>query len=620
MKKNRGENMSRTLVVMISIRCTAVLAALAFISAGISNAARPWMPDGAGQSGSGPNADESDCQPVTRGSPYIPVDSWVYPAVLRLYALGYVDKVYLDMRPWTRVSLSRMLDETEERLEDVDRGQVTSEAEGLYDALKRELQDDSWNSCKADKGTVHTESVYSVARGISGTPLNDSYHLGSTIVNDYGRPFANGLNNYSGASAYASAGRFLIYVRGEFQGAPSTAGYSSALIEQLAAADGTTYFFNPTCYTSTSPATTPSCVPISNRDQTTMPAGPIAAATQGRVMEAYVSAQYLNHVISFGKQDDWQGPGQGGAMSYSNDAENIYSFRINRIEPLDVPLLSRITGPFRYEFLVGPLKGHTFPIDPWVHVEKVSFRPTQNVEFGFERTVIWGGRNHVPINIKSFLRSFFSLSAPDAAVKISSQDPGARFGAFDFSYRLPFVRNWLLLYCDSEVHDDVSPIDAPRRASWRPGLYLSHVPGIPRLDVRVEGASTDPPVSRSFGGQFMYFEAIERQGYTNNGQLFGDWIGREDKGGQGWITYHLSGNEWVQIGVRDQKATKDFIPGGTTLNDINFQAVKRIGRDFEIKGNFAFEHWKAPIYLPGQQTVTTTTIQLTWFPGRKVNF
>ena len=61
-------------------------------------------------------------------------------------------------------------------------------------------------------------------------------------------------------------------------------------------------------------------------------------------------------------------------------------------------------------------------------------------------------------------------------------------------------------------------------------------------------------------------------------------------------------------------------PGGTTLNDINFQVVKRIGKDFEINGNFALEHWKAPIYLPGQQTVTTTTIQLTWFPERKVSF
>jgi len=93
-----------------------------------------------------------------------------------------------------------------------------------------------------------------------------------------------------------------------------------------------------------------------------------------------------------------------------------------------------------------------------------------------------------------------------------------------------------------------------------------------------------------------------------------------DKGGQGWITYHLSGNEWLQVGVRNQKAARDFIPGGTTLNDISFQVVKRIGKDFEVNGNFAYERWKAPIYLSRQQTVTTTSIQLTWFPQRKVSF
>jgi hypothetical protein len=82
----------------------------------------------------------------------------------------------------------------------------------------------------------------------------------------------------------------------------------------------------------------------------------------------------------------------------------------------------------------------------------------------------------------------------------------------------------------------------------------------------------------------------------------------------------MSGNEMIQVGVRHQKADKDFIAGGTTLNDINFKVVKRIGKDFEVNGNFALEHWKAPVYLPGQQTVTTTTIQLTWFPERKVSF
>jgi hypothetical protein len=153
-------------------------------------------------------------------------------------------------------------------------------------------------------------------------------------------------------------------------------------------------------------------------------------------------------------------------------------------------------------------------------------------------------------------------------------------------------------------------------------LYLSHVPGIPRLDVRVEAASTDPPSSgvTSQFGRFMYWEQIQRQGYTNQGQLFGDWIGREDKGGQGWITYHLSGNEWIGAEVRNQKATTYFLPGGTTVNDIGLRAAKRIGKDFEIEGNFALERWKAPINLSGQQTVTTTTIQLTWFPKEKIHF
>jgi len=602
----RGVRVNRRLAGPHIFRWAALLAALLLMVTSPLAAEPPSASQGAGQGGPAPADNQSDaCESSVAGSPYIPVDSWVYPAVWRLYSLGFVDTVYLGMRPWTRSSVNNMLDEVGSRIEDYDAGPATNEAARIYTALTRELRFNPQASCQAPEDKLRMESIYSVARGISGTPLRDSYHLGSTIINDYGRPYQGGFNNYTGVSGYASAGRFLLHMRGEFHAAPSAAGYSNALAQTLSGIDQIP-FLNPA-----------TGLPY---NQPTIPLGPIAAATDARFIEAYASCRLLNHEISFGKQDDWLGPGLGGGMAYSNNAENIYSFRINRTEPLFIPLLSYLTGPFRYEFLVGSLKGHTYPNDPWVHVEKISFRPTENLEFGFERTVIWGGKGHEPINLHSFLRSFFSLSAPTPAVKLTSADPGARFGAFDFSYRLPFVRNWLTLYSDSEVHDDVSPIDAPRRASWRPGIYLSHVPGIPRLDLRAEAVSTDPPITNSNGGLFMYYEGIQKQGYTNQGQLFGDWIGREDKGGQGWITYHLSGNEWFQIGVRNQKAAKDFIPGGTTLNDISFQIVKRIGKDFEINGNFAYERWKAPIYLSGQQTVTTTTIQLTWFPERNIRF
>lgn len=606
-------------------RVPAIVAGLALACAGPLLAAQQQTAGGPAQAGGVAPA----CEPSVLGTPYIPVDSWVYPAMLRLYSLGYVDTVYLGLRPWTRGSIVHMLDQARTRIEDAESGgePTASEARSIYTALQHELRGEMEGPCGPHRGDLRVESVYSVFRGISGTPLSDSFHLGSTVINDYGRPYENGLNNFSGISGYASAGRFTLYLRGEFQGAPSAAGYSSGLTQTLAGIDLTV---NPV-------------TGLAYSDQATTPSGPIAAATQGRFLEAYLSATVLNHVISFGKQDEWLGPAQGASMAYSNNAENIYAFHIDRVEPLRVPLLSLLTGPFRYEFLVGSLRGHTLmsnplypgpgqpnvvnPGNPWVHVEKINFRPTVNVEFGFERTVLWAGEGHSPANLHDFLRSFFSFASPNSAAKLGPADPGARFGSFDASYRLPFLRNWLTFYTDSEVHDDVSPIDAPRRASWRPGLYLSHFPGAPKLDVRVEAAMTDPSVSTSNSGRFMYWEQIERQGYTNEGQLFGDWIGREDKGGQGWITYHLSGDEWLQAGFRNQKAAKDFIPGGTTLNDFDFEVVKRIRKDLELDGSFTAERWKAPVYPTGspvypadQHNVTTTNIRLTWYPGRKVSF
>jgi hypothetical protein len=599
-----------------------MLAGLLALNPSLHAAEKPAAEQGAPQTGPDSSRPSPVCQPSTLDSPYIPVDSWVYPAVWRLYGLGYVDTVFLGLRPWTRSSLEHILESAGARIEDAQDAPdaATNEAQEIYEALDRELHPDMQGPCGVFGGKTRIESIYSISRVITGTPLHDGFHLGQTVINDYGRPYENGFNNYSGVSGYASAGRFLLYARGEFQAAPSASGYSSLLAQRLSGLDSVP-FIDPVTGT-----------PYA---QATIPMGPIASVTRGRIVEAYVSTNVLNNEISFGKQDDWTGPGQGGAFAYSNNAENIYSFRINRVEPLHVPGLSYLTGPFRYDFLVGSLKGHTSPNDPWVHVEKIGFRPTENLEFGFERTVIWGGKGHVPITLHSFLKSFFSFANVTAAEKFSRNDPGARFGSFDFNYRLPYLRNWLTLYADGEVHDDVSPIDAPRRAAWRPGLYLSHVPGAPKLDVRVEAVTTDPPVATSESGRFMYWEAVQVQGYTNNGQLFGDWIGREAKGGQAWITYHLSGNEWILVGARNQKAAKDFIPGsttqidpstgsrlqgGTTVNDFNIQAVKRIGKDFEINGNFALEHWKAPIYQPGQQTVTTTTIKLTWFPERKVSF
>src|SRR5271165_613834 len=73
-------------------------------------AQNPIAPDSGGQSKRDSGPSKAICEPSEQDSPYIPVDSWVYPAVLRLYSMGYTDNVFLGMRPWTRASLSDMLD------------------------------------------------------------------------------------------------------------------------------------------------------------------------------------------------------------------------------------------------------------------------------------------------------------------------------------------------------------------------------------------------------------------------------------------------------------------------------------------------------------------------------
>lgn len=133
------------------------------------------------------------CHVSELGSPYIPIDSWMYPALTRLYSLGYLDLAFLGLRPWTRSSVIHMLEETAAQLEDAPDGAATDEARELYDKLWHEMNIDAEGPCYARRGQYRLESAYTVMRGISGTPLHDSYHLGETIINDYGRPYQNGF-------------------------------------------------------------------------------------------------------------------------------------------------------------------------------------------------------------------------------------------------------------------------------------------------------------------------------------------------------------------------------------------------------------------------------------------
>ena len=537
----------------------------------------------------------------TEGSTYVPMDSWIYPALDRLHAMGYLDTAYLGIRPWTRLEIAHMLEQDAAEIQlDANKN---PQALAIYQAVWNNIEPTVAHPTTLFHPRTVLGSVYTQIRAISGTPLRDSYHLGQTFINDYGRPYASGFNNYTGFSTRTRAGRFSIYFRGEFQHAPAATGYSQQLASYLSN-DVDFIHYNP------------------NIRYDTIPAGPIPAQNYFRILEANLSFHFLGNEFSIGKTDHWLGPDKGSVMSWSTNAENIYAFQINDIHPFRVPILSMLTGPFRYDFFVGSLQGHTYPNQPWVQMQKLSFKPTRNLEMGFERTMIWGGLGHEPVTWHTFWQSFFSFQNVSAQTKYSTKDPGARFSSFDFNYRLPFLRNWVTIYADSLVHDDVSPIDAPRRAAIAPGIYLSHFPGLPKLSMRVEADSTDPVSNHVQNGQFYEWEVIQRQGNTNKGYVFGNWVGRENKGGQAWLTWHFSPKEDAQFMYRRDKASKDFFKGGSTQNDFKFSLVKRLlpNKSLELRAWVQYENYLIPIYKPGTQSDTSGAIQLTWYPHDKKLF
>jgi hypothetical protein len=512
-------------------------------------------------------------------SPYVTLDSWIYPAFDRLHALGYADTAYMGLRPWTRLNCLHILEQTATQI-----GQAPGDGEAtrIFAALTKEFAE--------DRPAAHTEldELYSRSLGIAGRPLTDSAHFGQTIINDYGRPYQEGFNTVDGFIAHAEGGRFSLAARGEFQHAPGGPAYPLSTLDVISQVDE---------------------IPIQPSQLL-----PVPQTNVFRLLDANASFHLADHEISIGKSEDWWGPGKGSSMAWSNNAEPIYAFRINRVEPLHIPLLSRVTGPFRYEAFFGDLKGWVYPREPWVQAQKFSFKPTKDLEFGFSRVIIFAGEGHVPLTFGSFWHSFTSFSNVPVSEKFSRNDPGERHSSFDFTWRLPGVAKWVTLYSDSIVHDDASPIDAPRRAAVNPGIYLSRFPGAPHLDLRVEGVSTDPPAGTIDGGHFIYWEGEYRDGYTNKGNLLGSWIGREGKGGQAWLTYWVSPRESIQLGYRNAKVAAGFMPGGTTQNDFSLRAVVRLKNDLELTGFAQYEAWKAPALAVGRFQDFTSSVQLGYFP------
>jgi len=536
-----------------------------------------------------PSYEPKQRDPKNMGSPYVPPDSWIYPLFDRLAALGMVKTAYLGIRPWTRMECARLLQEAAERVNSLNR-----EDEGVR--IYRELSEQFNSELSRLEGASNlgfvVDSLYLRGTQISGTPLTDGYHFAQTITNDYGRPYAQGFNSIAGMSTYAVAGPLSFSLQAEYQHAPAISGYSSSTQQAIALADATTPF-------------------------------PYGRGEVNRIdlLNSTVGVQFHNFQISAGKQSNWWSMTEGGPLLVSDNAEPILALKLDNVSPYHIPLLSGVLGDMRSEYFFGRLDGHIFENNvaqligpgniepqPFIQGLKLSFKPTPNLEFGFGFTAMFGGPG-LPLTLKNFLRTLYSHTSDPAT------NPGKRTSEFDFSYRIPGLRNWLSIYRDSLAVDEYTPLTSSR-PSMDVGLYMPKLPKLNQMDFRAELIGTAH--TTEFAPGYVYYDFRRyRDGYTNDGNLLASWIGRAGRGGQGWFTYWFSPRSTLQFGYRYQKVDRDFLEGGH-LDDFSVRPQIMLSRNLNLSGTVQFEHWYFPLLSSSGQSNVMAQVQLTFFPQLRV--
>jgi membrane-associated phospholipid phosphatase len=539
----------------------------------------------------GESAGEHIRNPNYMASPYVELDSWIYPAMQRLIALGYLESPILGMRPWTRIQCARVLEDAQDKF--ADEGSEEGGAGRLYAKLTGEFSPELARLDGAANVGAGVDEIYTRSMDISGKPVTDGFNFGQTIINDYGRPYGEGYNNVTGIVADAEIGPVAFSLQGEYEHAPDVPSELPPVLNAISAANFTPPFPD-------------------GRGQ----------ADQFRLLNSAVFLNINNVEFSFGEQSQWLGPGQAGALLMSNNAPPFPTFKIDDVSPHRIPGLSRVLGPFRTEFFIGQLSGQRweecdscaqmnpgFPDvvgpniapQPFIHGEKISFQPTPNFEFGMGITAMFGGPG-LPVTFGNFFRTYYVHS--ETAVN----DPGKRISAADFTYRM---NKWLTVYGDSLVVDEVSPIGSSR-ATVNPGFYMPQIPKIPKLELRAEGLNE--PVTHEFYPGFVYYDLRRyRSGYTNDGDLLASWIGRMGRGAQAWLTYSFAPRTKFQFDYRLQEVNHDLLEGGRLVNyaaQCNFMLTAQT----TIGARVQYEQWWFPLLASTRQDNVATSIELRFNP------
>jgi hypothetical protein len=309
-------------------------------------------------------------------------------------------------------------------------------------------------------------------------------------------------------------------------------------------------------------------------------------------------------------------------MMWSDNARPVNMVRLVNPEPFRLPGFLERLGPIRIDQFFGRLEGHPYVARPFVYGQKISVKIFPFLELGFGRRTTIGGTGGDALTAGNLGRSFLGLNS----VALNSV-PGDNESEMDWVFYVPKVRNYIVLYGDAYAEDDILPIQNPSRNPWHPGIYITRIPGIPKLDFHMEGVSTESPCAligagnHGCGGNrgiYNYWNDSYHDGNTNRGNLIGNTVGREGRNIQFRFRYWISARNTFQFTYKHNSVSADFIPQGGAWQDYGLSNEIYLQNGFYVKSELQYENIsRYPVLFSGPQKNFTAVLELGFSPTRK---
>ena len=452
----------------------------------------------------------------SHGSTYISAGDEIYYLLSRLEAEGVITDAILSTKPLSRKEIVRLAREAE--MNAVGSSEFIKE---LVKDLKRRVQADEYSS-----GTIKpVESAYAAYINTNADVLSLSYP-GAARENEQAFNYNNNGDLYAQGS-----------------------NYRLGMTSRLENIGPLSIYLNPEYRTT------------DDMDKGVLKKG-----------YAVLGFSWLDIIV--GKDSQWWGPGYHGAILLSNNAEPLTMIRLSGPSPQTLPWMLKYLGPFQYNVFFSKLEKDRgdFP-EPYFWGIRLDFKPHPNIEIGFERTAVLGGRGR-PTNASTWLDSLFGSNEHD-----TSENPGDQRAGYDLKLTLPFDIQPVQIYWEGAGEENrQQDARVPYKNIGLYGVYLPRLFGFERIDLRTEYIRT--VVNRQ--PYVWYTHGTYTNGYTYNGMIIGHHIGTESRDIYLEGSYSLpEKGARISLACHQEKHNLEG-PVSETLNECSISGFSMVSKRVEV--------------------------------------